>query len=256
MRVTVCQLTEGLQGPANDWARLAAHIERYESHLLLLPEMPFYNWFPRQQVEDPAIWESAVAAHEAWLARLPELAPATVLGTRPVERGGCRLNEAFIWKPGSGYQAAHHKYYLPDQPGFWEATWYQRGDGDFTPLRVGELVLGFQVCTEMWFMERARAYGRVGVHLLAVPRATMHETFDKWLAGGRAAAVISGAYCISSNGYTPGTPPMGLGGQGWVIDPDGEVLGLTSAGEPFLTVEIDLEAAEAAKKTYPRYVPE
>jgi len=33
-------------------------------------------------------------------------------------------------------------------------------------------------------------------------------------------------------------------------------LGVTSPGRPFLTVEIDLEVAQNAKHTYPRYVKE
>ena len=44
------------------------------------------------------------------------------------------------------------------------------------------------------------------------------------------------------------------GGGSWIIDPDGEVLGLTTADEPFLTLDLDLALADLAKKTYPRYV--
>ncbi len=47
---------------------------------------------------------------------------------------------------------------------------------------------------------------------------------------------------------------ISLGGFGWIIDPDGMVLATTSEKEPFITVEIDLEKAELAKGTYPRYV--
>jgi len=53
-------------------------------------------------------------------------------------------------------------------------------------------------------MERARAYGKVGVHLIVNPRATERSTLDKWLTGGRAAAVIAGAFCLSSNRVTDG----------------------------------------------------
>jgi hypothetical protein len=45
-----------------------------------------------------------------------------------------------------------------------------------------------------------------------------------------------------------------LGGQGWAVGPDGQVLGVTSRARPFLTVSIDLAEAERAKSTYPRYV--
>jgi N-carbamoylputrescine amidase len=77
------------------------------------------------------------------------------------------------------------------------------------------------------------------------------------VAGGQAAAVVSGAYCLSSN--LAGKTPEGgdYAGVGWIIEPgEGKVLGLTSSGQPFLTLDIDLAEADKAKKTYPRYVLE
>ena len=47
-----------------------------------------------------------------------------------------------------------------------------------------------------------------------------------------------------------------LGGQGWITGPDGDVLDRTSQEKPFITREIDLEEADEAKSTYPRYVPD
>ena len=197
----------------------------------------------------------------ALAAALAELAPALVLGSRPVERRGLRQNEGFAWELQNGYQATHTKYYLPDEDRFWEASWYQRGDGDFSVFAShvvrDTLYVGFLICTELWFMQRARTYGKQGIHILANPRATERGTADKWLAGGRAAAaVVSGAFCLSSNRSASGTQPGDMGGLGWIVSPDGEVLGLTSVERPFVTVEIDLSAAERAKTTYPCYVLE
>jgi N-carbamoylputrescine amidase len=74
-----------------------------------------------------------------------------------------------------------------------------------------------------------------------------------WLAGGRASAVVSGAFVLSSNRATlPGAVPS-LGGQGWIVGPESEVLARTSRREPFATIDIDLADAERAKRTYPRY---
>ena len=168
--------------------------------------------------------------------------------------GKLRHNEGFSWDMQGGYQPAHRKFYLPDEADFWEASWYQRGEDDFTPLQLGSLRLGFQICTELWFMQRARAYGQQGVHLLLNPRAAGGATRQKWLVGGQAAAVISGAFCLSSNKATPSDSSLWLGGMGWIVSPDGDVLGLTSAEQPYVTVEIDPQEAERAKHTYPRYV--
>jgi N-carbamoylputrescine amidase len=67
--------------------------------------------------------------------------------------------------------------------------------------------------------------------------------------------VLSGVYCLSSNYSAGGGNGNEWGGAGWIIEPEeGEILGVTSSDEPFLTLEIDLEAARIAKTTYPRYV--
>lgn len=256
MKVTVCELNDYPAAFEQEWAGLVAHVQAARSDLVLLPEMPFYPWFPRTRPFQAQVWEAARTAHQAGLARLPGLAPAAVLGTRPVEQGKLRLNEGFCWEAVNGYRAAHAKRYLPDEDGFWEATWYGRGPDDFTPFQAAGAACGFLICTELWFLERARAYGRQGVEILANPRGTLYATREKWLLGGRVAAVVSGAFCLSSNRCgPPGAAPV-YGGLGWVIDPDGEVLGLTSPQQPFLTIEIDLQAARRAKGTYPRYVPE
>lgn len=153
-------------------------------------------------------------------------------------------------------KAVHRKYYLPDEEGFWEATWYERGDGHFNSIEIRDTKIGFMICTDIWFFHHSRSYAKKGVHLIAHPRATQRANLDKWLVAGRAASVVSGAFCISSNHVNPrGQEPI-LGGMGWIINPDGEVLGLTSTKEPIITVEIDLSEAERAKQTYPRYVRE
>ena len=47
-------------------------------------------------------------------------------------------------------------------------------------------------------------------------------------------------------------PSVVFGGEGWIVDPDGAVIARTTRNQPFVTVGIDLDAAERAKETYPR----
>ena len=108
----------------------------------------------------------------------------------------------------------------------------------------------------MWFFEWARHYAASRVDLLCIPRATPHSSVDKWLAGGQATAVCSGAYSISSNLWYPPGYKISCGGLGWIIDPEGNILKTTDSDSPFATFEIDLEFSRISKSTYPRYVPE
>ena len=255
MKVTVCELRNDADGLKQDWKVLVAHVKSEKSDLVLLPEMPFHPWVARTNKVDPAIWKKAVMAHDQWIARLYDLTPAIVAGTRPVIRDGKKYNEAFTWESASGYKPSHTKYYLPDERGFWEGSWYERGKRDFTAVQCKGIRLGFLICTELWFFEHARDYSKQGIHLLVCPRVTPKRSVDKWIAGGRAAAVVSGAFCLSSNLKGPNTGNIAFGGTGWVIEPEeGNVLGVTSQDKPILTIEIDLEHAEKAKHTYPRYV--
>lgn len=255
MKVTVSQLRNDPDGLESDWQRLVAHAGRCGSELVLLPEMPFYPWPAAVRPADPDVWLEAVEAHERWLARFEALAPAAVLCTRPVVRQGKRLNEGFLWSAGQGYRSVHTKCYLPDEAGFWEASWYTGGPRQFDFVQYGSVRIGFLICTEIWFAEHARDYAQAGVHLVVCPRATPAPSADKWLAGGRAAAVVSGAFCLSSG--IGGTDSRGMqwAGKGWAVEPEeGEVLATTCATQPFITVDIDPTVAEKAKHTYPRYV--
>jgi N-carbamoylputrescine amidase len=251
MKVTVCQMNDDPGEFETDWGLLGRHMKKAKSEIVLLPEMPFYPWFATQPAFDPRVWKEAVSAHGRWMGRLDELGASVVLGSRPVDVGDRRLNQAFVWNRKGGVKGVHFKSYLPDEPGFYEGSWYNRGDREFRPFGVAGLRAGFMVCSELWSMKHAREYGKEGVDLLAVPRATPRASIEKWAAGGKVAAVISGAYCLSSN-RAGKAANVEFGGVGWVVDPEGEVLGLTSKEEPFVSVEIDPRAAREAKKTYPR----
>lgn len=253
MRVTVCELPAEMGDLSDAWDRLVAHTHRHKPDLVLLPEMPFFTWLAADKQVDPDRWQKSIEAHDRWTRRFTDLGVPMVLGSRPTLNRGKRLNEAFVWEDGA-CRGAHQKYYLPDEDGFWEATWYSRGKKEFAAADTAAGSVGFLICTEVWFTQHAREYGAQEAVIVATPRATEWASRDKWLAGGRAAAVMSGAFALSSNRSGADSTGLRWGGLGWVIDPDGEVMAKTSEGSPFATVEIDPLDAVKAKETYPRYV--
>ncbi len=251
MRVTVCQLPDLPEEFEAAWENLCGAAAG--SDLVVLPELPFYPWVAWTHHFDQAVWDEAVLAHEGWIGRLGELGGGTVVGSAPMGHD-VRRNRAFTWTDGN-VEFGHEKYYLPEEPGFWEASWYRRGGGTFERSSVGGHSAGFLLCTELWFTERAREYARQGVRLLLTPRVTELQTADKWIVAGRAAAIMSGAYSLSSN-RTGSNNGVSFGGSGWVIDPNGNVLAVTDDANPVITLGIDPAAADGAKQTYPRYVEE
>lgn len=256
MKVTVCELSDNAVDFRGDWAALIAHVKRQHSELVLLPELPACPWFPAQPDFDENLWQQILRIHEVFMKELSALAPAMVLATRPRQIGAQRLNQAFVWSRRRGCQAVRSKAYFPDEPGFYEAKWFDAPKRDFSLFAMEETKIGFLICTELMFTEWARYYGRRGAHIIAVPRATEKATVERWLIALRMAAIVSGAFVLSSNHFGIGPSGIHFGGAGAIISPEGEVLAVTSREQPFVTVEVDLAEAEAAKKTYPRYVVE
>ena len=252
MKVTVCELPNDPSALEDAWKSLCIHTKEQKSDFVLLPELPFFRWLMADQNPDSELWLEYINRHNAWIERLPELGAPVAAATRPLLRDRIRLNSGFIWDSELGATNVHEKYYLPDEPGFWEASWYSRGAKDFEAFQTAQSKIGFLICTELWFNQHAREYGKQGVQLLLCPRANLNPN---WITGGQTAAFVSGAYCLSSNfsGKTPGG--KNFAGIGWIIEPsEGKILGTTSTREPYLTMENDLTLADKAKKTYPRYV--
>ena len=245
MKVTVCQLHNEREAFAADWDRLVAHVKAQRSDLVLLPEMPFYPWFPTPREFDAGIWCAAVAAHDTWEKRLSELMPAVALGTRPVDFGALRYSAGFVWNEDEGItETIHVKSCLSNEDGFWETTWYQKAVPDFESATVGVARVGMLIGLELWMPEGASTYGEDKVQLIAIPRMDRSVDADEcvasneeWLSGGRTAALESGAFCVSSS---RGGHNSTASGTGWILAPDGRTLARTSGEKPFVTAEVDL----------------
>lgn len=255
MRVTVCELPHEPEALEAAWAGLCGHTRQEATELVLLPELVFVEPLWCAPAFDAARWRSAERQHEKWLARLPELGAAHVVGTRPWSSDGKRLNQGYRWSAPHPVQALRSKWHLPDEPQGWERRWFDAGDPEFpaftleTPREA--LTFALNICTELWALDTYAQYAQQGVQLLLCPRATAKSTVNKWLAAGTAGAVRTGAFSASSNR----TEPSGAcGGMGWILDPDGHLLGRTDAANPFLTVDIDLAATHRARTSYPRNV--
>jgi N-carbamoylputrescine amidase len=251
MRVTVCELPHESTALDIAWAALCEHATQLESELVLLPEFAMVEPVWEYDRFDLARWSAAEQCSERWIRRFGQLGVEFVVATRPAHVDCWRYNQGFLWSAERGAQALRSKRFLPDEPNGREAVWFDRGHPDFPEFCAGELSFGLNICSELWAVETYAAYAEQGVQVVFSPRATGSTTTEKWIAAGTVAAVRSGAFSVSSNRVDPtGT----YGGVGWVISPDGEVLARTSAAEPFVTMEIDLAIATAAKRTYPRNV--
>ena len=251
MRVTVCELPHESKAFASAWSALCRHTVASASQLVLLPELASLEPVWESERFDAHRWNAIESLSEVQMRRLPELGAEYVAGTRPVRVNGRRLNQAYLWSAASGVRPLRSKYFMPEEPGNWEASWFQKGDPRFPIFRAGPLSIGVNICTELWALETYSAYAERDVNLLLSPRATESATFSKWHSAGVVASVRSGAFSLSSNRVDANGA---YGGIGWIIDPAGRTLAVTSALEPFVTCDVDLDQAAESKHSYPRYV--
>lgn len=255
MRVTICELADDIKQFEADWNELVNHTTANQPELVLLPELAFSKWIADEKTVDEKMKQDCVKKHEEWLSRIEELNAGIVVYTKPVFVGNKFHNTCFAWIKGSGHKKMHTKYFFPQENFFWEASWFDREDTGFELLDIGGLKIGVLICTEIWFTEYARKYGKAGVDILLCPRASPMQSTDKWIRCGQTLAVISGAYCLSSNKSGTAENGMVWGGNGWIAEPmTGELLNTTNNKRKFVTAEIDLKKPSDAKKDYPLYV--
>lgn len=240
MKITVCELPDERKSFQKGWDDLLEHAQAAGSELVVLPDMPFSRWFAHSDRFDRDVWAAAVRAHDEWEHRLQGFAPAVVLASRPVDFGNERCDEGFIWEQPLGVLSAHAKSFLPDSKGAREGSWYDSATAEFIPIEVRGLRIAMLIGNELW---APRGYEAESVDILAIPRAGDTAALGDPLQRACSLAEHAHAYCLSSNRSGE------FGGQGWIISPEGCVLGLTSAAEPFLSMDIALRASASE----PRY---
>jgi N-carbamoylputrescine amidase len=253
-RIAYVQWPEGLQPAGPVWDAIRRSVETARPDILVTNEMPFGPWLAEHESFDAQAAQRSIELHEQGLDALSSLGAAAVISSRPVAFDGRLANEAFVLE-SNAYRMIHHKKYFPQEPGFFEEAWYVLGAGGFGCVQVGQVKVGVLLCTELFFNDRARAYGRDGADLIVTPRASGTSLF-RWKTGGTMAAIVSGAWFVSSNRQGRGALGQQFGGTGFVVSPQGVLLEETNEATPMRVVTIDLDASRTQKAQYPCYVKE
>lgn len=239
-----------------EWRELCEGAREARSDLFLLNEMPFGSWLAAAPEPDRQSLLESHALHDEGIELLGELGTKIVLGSRPTFEAERSVNQAFAWDASRGLTPVHTKQFFPNEEGFWEARWFERGETHFRTIEAGGARAGFLICSEAMFNEWARHYGRQGAHLIVVPRATSASLLPRWRTALSMAAIVSGCYVVSSNRAGVDRNGRQFGGHGWVFDPTGELIAETTPERPVASVEVDLAFADRAKEGYPCNVEE
>jgi N-carbamoylputrescine amidase len=234
------------------WSAVAADVTRCAPEVLITNEMPFGPWLAASPNFDVELAKTSVRIHEDGLEALRALKVPIVVSSRPVIAGERLANEAFILEHGS-FRFLHQKHFFPVEEGWFETEWFRTSKPGFEVMEIDGLRIGTLLCTELMFNERARAYGKAGAHLIAVPRAT-GRSLTPWKTAGAMAAIASGCYVVSSNRVGSSSTGPAFGGGAYAFAPDGSLLSESDEDRSIVVFDLDKALADAQKSHYPVYV--
>jgi N-carbamoylputrescine amidase len=229
------------------------HAKQQGAELAVLPELPLNSWCPVRKVasdddaedpEGPRWTRQAAAARQAGM---------TVFGGAIIRdpETGRRHNTGLLFGEAGDLITSYKKVHLPEEEGFWETSHYEPGT---EPPRVVEacgIRLGFQICSDINRPMGAQILAAQKADLILCPRATPSASYPRWRLVFRAAAVMSGAYVLSTNrpGPEAGVP---IGGGSLLVGPDGTVLTETESHVTVMTIEP--ATVERQRLEYPAYL--
>src|SRR5882724_3067681 len=254
LKIAFVEWPEDLSTGDPQWIALRDSVTAVHADILVTNELPFGPWLANGPVFSKDEAHLSVRAHEKGLEGLIDFALPAVISSRPVRNGKRLANEAFVLEEGVT-RPLHRKQYFPDEPGWFESEWYAGDDSGFAVAKVLGIKVGVLLCTEAMFNERARAYGRQQTSLVVIPRAS-GTAVRSWKIAGAMAALVSGAYVVSSNRVGRSKGGTRFGGRGFAYEPHGRLLAGTTRSKPVQTLELDPTMAADAQRAYPCHVPE
>jgi N-carbamoylputrescine amidase len=254
MRIAFVEWPEALSTTDAPWSEVRDSVNAVRPDILITNELPFGPWLADSAVFSRDEAHLSIRAHEKGLEGLSDLALPAVISSRPVWNGKRLANEAFVLQNGT-VRPLHRKQYFPNEPGWFESQWYAGDDSGFGVTEILGIKVGVLLCTEAMFNERARAYGKEGVTLVVIPRATGTDK-RSWKTAGAMASLVSGAYVVSSNRVGRSKGGTHFGGGGFAYAPRGRLLAMTAPANPVQTLELDPKIPAFAQRAYPCYVPE
>jgi N-carbamoylputrescine amidase len=254
MRVGFVQWPDGLIPDTDIWSAVAADVTRSAPEVLITNEMPFGSWLAASPTFNVERAKESVQIHEDGLEALQALKVPIVISSRPVIAGGRLANEAFVLDHGR-FRFLHQKHFFPAEEGWFETEWFRTAKYGFDVTEIDGLRIGVLLCTELMFTERARAYGKAGAHLIAVPRAT-GRSLALWKTAGAMAAIASGCYVASSNRTGSDSGGPAFGGGAYAFAPDGSLLSESDEERSIVVFGLCNAVAEEQKSRYPVYVGE
>ncbi|HET6650604.1 MAG TPA: carbon-nitrogen hydrolase family protein [Candidatus Limnocylindria bacterium] len=221
--------------------------------LAVLPEIPLNPWRPSTKEAKPDDAEPmdgprATAQREA----AAEAGIGLIGGIIHRDDAGRRTSRALVIDATGAIRATYEKLHLPEEPGFWETSHYERGTEAPKRIDAFGLPIGLQLCSDNNRPEGVHLLGAQGAMAMINPRATEEKTYQRWKTVFRANALTSCLYVLSVNRPYPEDGVL-IGGPSVAFDPNGELLLETTDSVALVT--LDARVVTDARRAYPGYLP-
>jgi predicted amidohydrolase len=147
-----------------------------------------------------------------------------------------------------GAHVDYRKIHLYDSFGYRESDVLAAGPIEPATFELAGTTVGVMTCYDLRFPELARRLVDAGAQVVLVPAAWVAgpRKVDHWTTLLRARAIENTAYVVGV-----GQPAPRYSGHSMVVGPLGEVLAEGGEGSEVLTLDLDLEAVAAARRTNP-----
>ena len=254
MKIAIVEWPERLSAGDKQWEKLTGLVMAARPDILVTNELPFGPWLAETATFSKIEAERSIRAHQQGMEALIDLKLQAIISSRPVWNGDRLANEAFALEKGIA-RPLHRKHYFPNELGWFESEWYAGDGSGFDVAEVLGIKVGVLLCTEAMFNEGARAYGRQKASLIVIPRAS-GMNIESWKIAGAMAALVSGAYVVSSNRVGRSAGGTEFGGEGYAYSPNAKLLSVTSSANPVQTFDLDPTLSASAQLDYPCYVRE
>jgi predicted amidohydrolase len=142
----------------------------------------------------------------------------------------------------------YRKIHLYDSFGYRESDVLSAGPVEPATFELGGTTVGLMTCYDLRFPELTRRLADAGAEVIVVPSAWVAGPLkvDHWTTLLRARAIENTAYVVGV-----GQPAPRYSGHSMVVGPLGEVLAEGGDDSEILTVDLDLAAVAAARRTNP-----
>jgi predicted amidohydrolase len=251
MNVTVCEISDREDFFIHDWIDLELHLVKNKSNLLLLPDLAFFEWTDFETLSNTELRQELLSSQASWILHLERLSVDFVVYSKLVFRDKKYFKACYLYRRDSGHQQIRQVELIGTNEGKLMLQ-QQESSKAMAFTEINGYKVSVILDTELWRTPIADHLSKSGADILLCPRASGKDSVEQWIRQGQAMAVLSGAYCLSSNKTRSGKNGFQWGGRSWIAEPfTGKLLGSTNNHKRFLTCTIDMKKTRDAKSMFP-----